>query len=162
MKKVINNFAIRSATLDDLETLVKFRIAILLELDILRNDDIPLMEPKFGDYIKSKLLSGELLCWFIEVNGKIAGVGKVMIYDAPPQSPQNPGKECYIFGVYIIPDMRGLGLATQITKHIINELKASNYKNIWLRASKFGKTIYEKLGFVSSGSHSCEYMELKQ
>lgn len=160
---MINKFTIRSATLADLEVLVMFRVAILRELNILKDDaETEFMKPKFRNYIKNKIASKELFCWLAESNGKIVGAGKAVIYDAPPQSRSCDGKEGYIFGIYTVPEMRGQGLGNLMMKHIITELKEKGYNYIWLRASKIGKPIYEKLGFVPSGKDSCEYMELNE
>lgn len=157
-----NKFNIRLANLEDLNILVNFRVAILHELNLLKEgDETTLMIPKFRDFIQNKLKSGELLCWLIEFEKKIVGVGKVLIYEVPPQSLNYDGKECYIFGIYIIPEMRNKGFATLLTKHIIQEIKNLGYKYIFLKASKDGMSIYQKLGFGAPGQCSCQFMELK-
>ncbi|MCL5260818.1 MAG: GNAT family N-acetyltransferase [Gammaproteobacteria bacterium] len=157
-----NKFTIRLASQSDVRLLVNFRIAILRELNILADDaEAKLMKLKFRNYISNKMKKKELFCWLTEHDEKIIGVGKAVIYDAPPQSITHGGKEGYIFGIYTIPEMRGKGLGTLMMKHIISELKKRGYNNIWLRASKDGKPIYEKLGFITSEKDCCEYMELR-
>ncbi|MCL5260379.1 MAG: GNAT family N-acetyltransferase [Gammaproteobacteria bacterium] len=156
-----SKFNIRLASQSDLELLVKFRVAILRELNILKDDtEAKLMEPEFRNYIASKMEKKELFCWLIEHAAKAVCVGKAVIYDAPPKSITSRGKEAYIFGVYTIPEMRGQGLGTLVMKHIIDQLHLQGYNNIWLRASKNGKPIYEKLGFATAKKCNCEYMEL--
>jgi len=156
-----SKFNIRLASPSDLELLVKFRIAILRELNILHDEaEAKLMESEFRNYIASKMEKNELFCWLAEHSAKAASVGMAVIYDAPPKSITHRGKEAYIFGIYTIPEMRGKGLGTLMMKHIIDQLHMQGYNNIWLRASQNGKPIYEKLGFVTSKKCNCEYMEL--
>jgi len=156
-----SKFTIRLASQADLDLLVNFRIALMRELGDLKDDtEVKIMEPKFRNYIATKMRNKELFCWLIDYDTKVACTGMAIIYDAPPQSSTHGGKEGYIFGIYTIPEMRGKGLGSLMMKHIIKHLKEQGYNNIWLRASKYGKPIYEKLGFVTSRQGCCEYMEL--
>ena len=56
----------------------------------------------------------------------------------------------YIFGVYVEDGYRGRGLATRLTQATVDFLKAKRCRKIRLHASKFGRRIYERLGFVPS------------
>ncbi|MGV0106186.1 GNAT family N-acetyltransferase [Nostoc sp. DSM 114160] len=45
---------------------------------------------------------------------------------------------------------RGQGIATALLKEVINFVRATEAKRLWLHATEDGKHIYEKLGFVST------------
>ncbi|WP_281323592.1 GNAT family N-acetyltransferase [Flavobacterium aestivum] len=51
-----------------------------------------------------------------------------------------------------IPDGRGKGIGKSITERLIDEAIINNSNHCVLNASKMGEPIYERLGFVSSGT----------
>lgn len=56
----------------------------------------------------------------------------------------------YIWGVYVEPDYRGQGIATQLTQQTLIYLKSIGCTHAVLNASPSGKPVYTKLGFVES------------
>lgn len=56
----------------------------------------------------------------------------------------------FIGDVYTMPDERGKGLATELTKATISWLGSKGIKTIRLLASEQGKPIYDKMGFAST------------
>lgn len=56
----------------------------------------------------------------------------------------------FIGDVYTIPQERGKGYATALTKRTIEWLSEKGAKEIRLLASEQGRTIYEKIGFTST------------
>jgi ribosomal protein S18 acetylase RimI-like enzyme len=55
----------------------------------------------------------------------------------------------YIWNVYVQPDYRRQGIATQLTESAIAHLKSLNCTKAVLNASPSGKPVYEQLGFVA-------------
>jgi ribosomal protein S18 acetylase RimI-like enzyme len=56
----------------------------------------------------------------------------------------------YIWNVYVQPDYRRQGIATQLTEMAIAHLKSLNCTKAVLHASPSGKPVYEQLGFLAS------------
>jgi len=55
----------------------------------------------------------------------------------------------YIWNVYVEPDYRRQGIATELTQTAVKYLKSLNCNKAVLHASPSGKPVYEKLGFSS-------------
>lgn len=56
----------------------------------------------------------------------------------------------FIGDVYTIPEVRGKGLGTELTKATIAWLKSKGVRTIRLLAYEQGRPIYQKLGFTST------------
>ncbi|HEY9770445.1 MAG TPA: GNAT family N-acetyltransferase [Coleofasciculaceae cyanobacterium] len=56
----------------------------------------------------------------------------------------------YIWNVYVLPDYRRQGIASQLTKTAIDYLKTLNCTKAVLHASLSGKPVYENIGFTPS------------
>ena len=141
---------------EDLENIVDLRIAILRELGIFAPKDegeIEQMKQKCREYFRPRIANGDVMVWAIKnTNNKIICIGCVTVYQAPPIVLDSNDKECYIYGIYTLPQFRKCGLAEQLTRYIVAELKKQGFRYLWLRASKFGRSIYEKIGFQSRDS----------
>ena len=66
------------------------------------------------------------------------------------------GVRGYVTNVYTAPQHRGKGLAKMLLKKLIENAENRGIKKLWLGASKLGRPLYEKLGFIQQES----YMEL--
>lgn len=55
----------------------------------------------------------------------------------------------YLWGVYVHPAYRRQGIATQLTQHAIDYLKAIGCKQALLNASPWGQPVYTQLGFTA-------------
>lgn len=81
--------------------------------------------------------------WFvIEEDDRIVAAGGCLVY----------GSFSWIGLVGTHPEMRGRGLATQISQHLVNWSYAKGCRTVALDASTRGRPIYERLGFESAGS----------
>ena len=52
--------------------------------------------------------------------------------------------------MYTNGNYRGQGIATMLLTKIINEVKISGVSTIWLGASKMGRSVYKKFGFIET------------
>jgi ribosomal protein S18 acetylase RimI-like enzyme len=68
--------------------------------------------------------------------------------DFPPHFLDPAPIRAYLLNFYTAPQARGRGFANQLLKACVDECHARNVQVITLHASKFGKPIYEKFGFV--------------
>ena len=68
----------------------------------------------------------------------------------PPHFLDPEPRRAYLLNFYVAPEMRGRGFARQLLALAIDEARARGIKVVTLHASKFGKPIYERNGFVMS------------
>ena len=58
----------------------------------------------------------------------------------------------YIWGVYVEPEHRRKGIATDLTKETVRYLKSIGCTHAVLNASPLGKPVYEQLGFQTGNT----------
>jgi predicted acetyltransferase len=92
----------------------------------------------------------------VEDGDEIIACGAVIFYDFPPSYTNRTEKRAYIANMYTNPNYRGQGIATKLLTNLVNNVKMLGVSKIWLQASKMGKPIYKKFGFLESD----EYLEL--
>jgi len=145
---------IRPATQSDLATLLDFRMAMLAELSD------PATQPPAGvEQLRdaNEAWLGEhfgrgFSAWIAELDGVPVASAGVQWLELPP-APRNPGgTEAYMLNVYTRPEARRLGLARKLVQRIIDEALAADVRRIWLRASQYGRPLYESMGF-GAGSY---------
>jgi ribosomal protein S18 acetylase RimI-like enzyme len=62
----------------------------------------------------------------------------------------NPsGKKAYIMNMYTEPDYRRRGIAWKTLDLIVNEARSRGVVFITLEATKMGRPLYEKYGFIT-------------
>ncbi len=79
----------------------------------------------------------------------VAGSGAVWL---PPAQPR-PGRLArlempYILSMYTERDARGRGVATTLVKEMVRWAERRGYRRVFLHASKAGRPVYVRLGFV--------------
>jgi ribosomal protein S18 acetylase RimI-like enzyme len=145
-------YLIRKANLDDLDLIVKLRLAFFQELDPNEFEkNHQLLEKQTKDYFFRKMKTGELESWFACDKEKVVSVYSLLTNEMPPAlSDYGGGKEGYFFNVYTLPEYRKHGLASLLTKHMLEKAKKNKHNRIWLTYScENAKKIYAKLGFKS-------------
>ena len=144
---------IRKATIEDVGLLSEVRKLQLIDEGISPDCDI---DPELSAFFKKWLVSDNFLQLIAEENGKLLSTAAIVYYDLPPSFTNKIGVRGYITNVYTVPEHRGKGLAKTLLKTLLDDAKSRGIKKIWLGASKLGRPLYEKLGFIQQES----YMEL--
>lgn len=141
--------SIRQACLDDLDVLVRLRVALLEEMgDIKSVTAREAVAEKNTMYITENIQKGDFLCWVAEIDGNIVGTGGLTFWKKPPNYKCLTGSEAYIMNMYTLPEWRGNGIATAILQKIIRFVRTTDATRIWLHATKGGRPVYEKERFV--------------
>ncbi len=140
-----------------MDALVRLRLDLLREVGDLQNNAhaVSLAEAT-RRYLTKKVPKGEFVAWVAEADGRIVGTSGLVFFERPPVERNISGREAYVMNMYTIPEWRGRGIATALTREIIDFVKGTNATRIWLRTTEDGKRIYEKAGFVARDA----YMEL--
>jgi len=143
----------RKASIEDIEKLVELRKKQLIDEGIKPDVDI---DRELSIFFKSKLTDGTLIQWLVEDNEEIIACGAVIFYDFPPSYTNKTGKKAYISNMYTTDSYRGQGIAKKLLTKLVEEVKISGVSKIWLGASKMGKPVYKKFGFIETN----DYLEL--
>lgn len=146
-------YEIRLATLDDVEALAGLRLVFLEEVgNLSAGIDCGELREAIRRYLIRKMPSGEFLAWVAEGEGAIVGTSGVTLFERPPNGANMAGLEAYVSNMYTVPDWRGRGVGTALITSVIAHLKATRVRRIWLHATEQGRPVYEKAGFVVSGT----------
>ncbi|MDR7002412.1 GNAT family N-acetyltransferase [Neobacillus niacini] len=143
----------RKANIDDIEKLVELRKNQLVDEGIEPNIDI---DTDLSVFFKNKLSDGTLIQWLVEDNEEIIACGAVIFYEFPPSYTNKTGKKAYFANMYTNKNYRGQGIATKLLTKLVDEVKNSGISKIWLGASKMGRPVYKKFGFIETD----EFLEL--
>ncbi|UOB81990.1 GNAT family N-acetyltransferase (plasmid) [Bacillus sp. ZJS3] len=143
----------RKANIDDINKLVELRKKQLFDEGIEPNINI---DTELSVFFKNKLSDGTLIQWLVEDDEEIIACGAVIFYEFPPSYTNRTGKKAYIANMYTNENYREQGIATMLLTKLVNEVKISGVSKIWLEASKMGRLVYKKFGFIETD----EYLEL--
>lgn len=144
---------VRKATVEDAALLSEVRKLQLIDEGIAPDCDI---DAELDTFFKKWLVSKDFLQLIAEENGKLLSTAAIVYYDLPPSFTNKIGVRGYVTNVYTAPEHRRKGLSKMLLEKILEDAKSRGIKKIWLGASKLGRPLYEKLGFIQQES----YMEL--
>lgn len=144
---------VRKATVEDAALLSEVRKLQLIDEGIAPNCDI---DAELDVFFKKWLVSKDFLQLIAEENGKLLSTAAIVYYDLPPSFTNKIGVRGYVTNVYTAPEHRRKGLSKMLLEKLLENARSRGIKKIWLGASKLGRPLYEKLGFIQQES----YMEL--
>lgn len=151
-------FSLRRATIEDIGLLVELRDAmwreIAGEMDI---GDVSEALDNTRAYFESAVPSGEYVCLLAEAEGRVVGVGGMVLYRKPSQPLSPVGVEAYILNMLTVAEWRGRGVASAIVGRLLDCAREAGAGLAWLRATEQGRPVYEKFGFAENP----RYMQLK-
>ena len=141
---------IKKAEIKDLNTVVKLKMDMFTEVDL-----IALLQDNAEEQIYEKykqLYQEEKGChYLVYENDNIVACGGAVIKEDIPFCFYKTPMYGYIIDVYCIPEKRRNGYASKIVEELINWLKDKGVHAIKLKPSAVGKPLYEKFGFCDSG-----------
>jgi GNAT superfamily N-acetyltransferase len=151
-------YTLRRATLQDIDLLVELRDAMWREVaegtDI--GDATEALDNTRG-YFETAVPGGDYICYLAEAEGRVIGVGGMVIYRKPSQPLSPAGVEGYILNMLTVAEWRGKGVASVIMEALLACAREAGAGLVWLRATDQGRRVYEKFGFAENP----RYMQLK-
>jgi GNAT superfamily N-acetyltransferase len=147
---------LRRATPDDAPTITTQRHQMFADNELATEAAYNVMDIAFEPWVRERLTDGRYVGLFLEENSTnpgnttlLAACG-IFFGDFPPHFLDPNPIRAYLLNFYTAPEARGLGLATQLLQHAVDECHKANVRVITLHASKFGRPIYEKFGFTQN------------
>jgi ribosomal protein S18 acetylase RimI-like enzyme len=101
----------------------------------------------FRSYFERRMAAGEAALFVAREGAAIVATAGALVRDGYP-SAVTAIKHGYIFGVRVAPGYRRRGLAERLTREAVRYLRAQRCRTIRLHASRFGRAMYERIGFV--------------
>lgn len=142
-------FALRRATVEDIELLFELREAMWREgAEEMNTADAAEALINARRYFEEKLPGGEYVCFVAEANGRAVGIGGMFLYRHPPRPRSPRGVEGYILNVLTLREWRRKGIASEITRALLECAREVGAVQVGLRASEDGRRIYERFGFA--------------
>ena len=140
----------RRANINDIETLVEYRVRFLNELNNHPEDDeTKILRKTLRKYFSKTIPSNEFIAWLAEYNGRVIATSGMVVWELPARyGGLESGRAGYILNMYTIPEARKRGICTRLLNELIKEAKALGLKYLHLHASKDGISIYIKAGFT--------------
>lgn len=138
----------RFATLLDMPVIVHHRRAMFEDMGYGTPESLDKMDTLFGLWLNERMQEGAFLTWLAldEDELPIAGAGLWLLDWLP--GPITPlARKAYLCNVYTAPDYRRRGLARQLVEEVIRWCRAQEISILDLHASRFGRPLYESLGF---------------
>lgn len=144
---------IRTATEQDLETMVQFMISMAMETESLKLE-AKILRPG----IKAALADEQKGIYYIaELDGKVAG----SLMTTFEWSDWRNAWVLWVQSVYTHPDFRGKGIYNALYQNLIKKVEAGEYAGIRLYVDKTNvnaQKVYEKLGMNGEHYHFYEWM----
>lgn len=143
---------VRSATIADVETLTEFRVALHREVDDSHHPPAPAagLRERCMRFFSETIPSGEFAAWIAYEGDRAAGTGGVLFRRALPSIRYIGTEEVKIQNMYVIPEMRNLGIGRMIAQTILEFLHARGTERITLSPAERARAFYERLGFHDS------------
>ena len=143
---------LRPAVLADIPTLVNHRRWMFEDIAQYRGEEVApdafdAMDAAYRPFLEKHMAEGRLSAWIIEVDGKIAASAGIFLVEGLPHYHNTSGITPLLHDVYTRPEHRRQGLARRLVQQAIDFCRQSGYERLTLRASPFGRPLYEAMGF---------------
>ena len=149
----------KRATLEDLDLLVKTRIAVLRAANKLSAaTDMREVERQSYHYYQKALCEGSHLAYLVFDGDRCIGTGGVSFFQVMPTYHNQSGRKAYIMNMYTDPKYRRKGIAYKTLDMLVRDTKSRGITAISLEATDMGRLLYEKYGFVKM-DHEMELPE---
>lgn len=139
----------RRATVDDLDALVRLRIAFLRETNrnVTSEEAYGGMMAPLRSYFAEHIPDAAFISWIAESGGEIVATSGLSFYSIPPGMTNPSGKVAYVMNMYTVPEFRRRGIAAELFRRVVGEAERLGYRKVELHATAAGAGIYRKQGF---------------
>jgi GNAT superfamily N-acetyltransferase len=142
-----SDVSIREATVDDIPELLRHRRGMYEDMG---NDDqasLAVMVDTSRYYLREAMANGTLHAWVAEVEGRVIGGGLIIVSPWLSHPYDRQCRQATVLNMYVEPEFRRRGIARRLMQTMIDWCRNEGFINVSLHASKFGRPLYESLGF---------------
>ncbi|WPC40322.1 GNAT family N-acetyltransferase [Clostridium sp. JS66] len=139
---------IRTATINDIDSIVKLRIQLLKEAK--KNTENYNWEKYLQVlkcYYNENLLNEKVVAFLDEENESIVAMSIMCLYNISPSLFNLDGKRALITDMYTVPKYRNKGIGNKLLINIMEYAKKLGYTKVTLNSTDDGRKLYEKYGF---------------
>ena len=141
---------IRRAGVEDAEAIGEQRHRMFVDSGQADDARMQTVISNFVPWVRAKLADGKYVGWLGEEDGRLVAGAGMWVMDFPPHFMDAEPRRAYLLNFYVDPAMRGRGTARELLDLAVGEARRLGIAVVSLHASKFGKPIYERYGFVGS------------
>ncbi|MBQ5559125.1 MAG: GNAT family N-acetyltransferase [Lachnospiraceae bacterium] len=139
----------------ELDTFINMRIMQLTEEYTSTGKDVPAdvdLEAHLKDYYNRHLSDGTFVSWLALDGDRIIGTSGMSFVEKPPYFGCPTGKLGLLSSMYTDPDYRGMGIAKELLKRVIEEARTYGCGAVHITASDMGVKLYTAYGFKHNGN----------
>jgi GNAT superfamily N-acetyltransferase len=138
---------IRRATIDDIPEILRQRRAMYVDMEYYDESALDAMIATCEPYLAAAFGNGSFHGWLAAKGERITGGGAVIVSPWPSHPYDLECRRATILNVYTYREFRRQGIARTLMQTMIDWCKQQHFAQVWLHASKDGRTLYESLGF---------------
>ncbi|WP_338872021.1 GNAT family N-acetyltransferase [Myxococcus stipitatus] len=142
------DWCIRKAGLEDLEQVVRLRLALMCELHAPAPGELDAWASATRRYLMSALPSGRFHVWLAFAGDEAVSCGGLSPFERPPAPGNLSGLEGYILNMYTVPTWRKRGVSRALLADLMAFARELGMGRLWLHASDDGRSLYESVGFA--------------
>ena len=119
------------------------------ELRAYSRRELALHDDAYRRWVRRQARARRLLAYVVEESpGRTVASGCLWLMPSEPRpGPLGRGRVPYVLSMYTDPAFRRRGVASWIAREMIRWATGHGYGRIVLHASRFGRPVYERLGF---------------
>ncbi|MEO6922843.1 MAG: GNAT family N-acetyltransferase [Bryocella sp.] len=141
---------LRRATIEDALQITQHRHQMFADNGFAPEDRLKEMDHAFEPWLRSALADGSYLGLLLEDESHILAGAGIYFMPFPPHWIHDEPRRAYLLNVYVVPEARNRGFASQLLQACLAICRDKNIAVVTLHASPQGRPIYEKLGFEPS------------
>jgi len=152
-----SNFRIRRATAQDAVIIASHRARMFRDMGKVSGDGFEILKAKSQAKLEEWIVTGDYAGWLATAEDEpeaIVGGAGVQLQRILPRPVDlatiGRGLQGTVVNVFTEPHYRRRGVASMLMKEIITWSKTVGIDRLLLHASKEGRSVYERLGFIAS------------
>ncbi len=138
------------AAMSGLHALAAMRVRMIEEEHTLSDNQKRLIGENTKQFLFDGISKDTAVVWTAVFSDRLIGMGVVNFFSLPPNDWCPNGKTAYIGSIYVLPEFRRQGIASELLSHLVEEAKTRECQRVLLHASEEGRPLYEKFGFEAS------------